>query len=277
MFNPLIVAPAIRKPGSSDFDLRRWIPRLRPRRMTTIGIYCLSVSFVFADHQPARQAVQSYNEGVKLYNQGQFRAAIGPIEQAISRDPDFAGAHMLRGACRYQLKAFENALIDLNQALRLDPTSAEARSLRGNVYYELDQWDQAVEDFSKVLAKDSSHASALFGRGLIRLRRDDYAGAKQDFRRFLSVKPDDPIAPELRKLLSSLSGGWEDAASSGEAASAKPTSRRSSAARASQAAKAFTESLTVGSRDLSEEFGRKAIRGEAGEAVGDIHTVVQPQ
>jgi len=226
---------------------------------------------VYAD-APPQSAVKAFNEGVKHFNAREFNEAIPLFDEAISADSDFADAYYARGACRYYLKGSDGALMDLGDAIRLKPELLDARALRGAVYYEADRWDQALEDFNYVLERHPTDAQSLLGRGVIYLKREQPEEAARDFRAFLKAHPDDALAPKLRKLLVSLTGG---PAPGEESASAPPSSGaapRRTYRRPTEAAKALGDSLMLRSHDLSERFGNKVLRGERAEAVGDIHS-----
>ncbi len=213
-------------------------------------------------------ATRAFNEGVKLFNARQFNQAVSSFDEAISSDPDFAEALYARGSCKYYLKSTDAALMDLNAALRLKPDYLEARSLRGALHYEADRWDEAIQDFNAVLNKDPSEAQALLGRGIIRLKREELDGAERDFRNFLRVRPDDPVAPQLRKVLASL----HPKEGSGGEGSRPVSSRAPSRPRTPPVDYQKMADGLLGP-SMSESYHQKVMRGENPQAVGDIHSV----
>jgi tetratricopeptide (TPR) repeat protein len=206
----------------------------------------------------SNSASRAYNEGVQLFNQKDCNGAVARFDEAISSDPDFSEALYARGACKYYLKSLHGSLMDLNSALRLNSQNLEARALRGAVQYEMDQWDGAVRDFDYVLERDGSDAQALLGRGIIRLKREELPGAKRDFQNFLRVRPNDPMADQVRKVLTSLEGAQE-------APGRAPRTSRSPARRA-----APIETMPDLENTLSDAYLKKVLRGENAQAVGDI-------
>ncbi len=224
-------------------------------------ILCSSLSWARSS-----ASIRAFNEGVKYFNTKQFNEAIPRFDEAISGDAEFADAYFARGACRYYLKSMDGALLDLNEALRLKPDYGEARSLRGAVNYESDHWDDALEDFNAVLEKNSRDAQSLLGRAVIFLKRDKLDAAAQDFKGFLRVRPDDPLAPKVRQLLTSLRRPPSEHMTSVSRPSASPREALSAAD-----LQRLADSLL--NHPLAESYGRKVLRGEKVEAVGDIHSV----
>jgi tetratricopeptide (TPR) repeat protein len=170
-------------------------------------------------------------------------------------------------------------MMDLSDALRLNPDYVEARALRGVVNYESDRWDRALEDFNFVLARRPTDGQALLGRGVIYLKREDLARAGQDFRRFLKAHPADPLAPKLRELVASLGPSAPAEEPHVAAAPERPTA----AVRTRTATRASTPSLQKLADDLfrqnalTDQYGRKVLRGQRGHAVGDIGTAPASQ
>jgi tetratricopeptide (TPR) repeat protein len=251
----------------------------RSDRLTFKILLALLIASVSVD-AASNQAIKAFNDGVKAFNGHQFNDAIPAFDEAISDDPDFAEAYFARGACKYYLKSLDGALLDLSDALRLKSDYYEAQALRGAVNYESDHWNEALEDFNAVLAHKSDDAQSLLGRAVILLKREDAAGAQRDFKAFLKLRPDDPLAPKIRQLLASLKGAGQKEAPPGEEQSAQsgspsrpaasPQAHRPPALSSADLQK-LADSLL--SNPLSESYGRKVLRGDKAEAVGDIHSV----
>lgn len=208
------------------------------------------------------EAVQAFNVGVRYFNERNFNAAIPHFDEAISRDSNFMEAIYARGASKYYLRAEQSALTDLSRVLEMQPDHIDARALRGAIHYETDRWDEALRDFNDVLSRRSRDAQSLLGRGVIRLKRQELTGAARDFRMFLRVRPDDPLAPDIRKILASINGGTVK--------TEEPES-----ASAPEAPRQTMEDLTVRlrARPITDTYQQKVLRGESTTAIGDIEGV----
>jgi tetratricopeptide (TPR) repeat protein len=244
------------------------------------GLVLATLTPVSADkgHRPSAMAMQAFNQGVQRFNARQYQEAVPFFDQAIEHDAEFAEAYYGRGSCHYYQKNIDAALSDLNEALRINPDFLDACALRGAVYYGAEQWDAALADFNFVLSHRPTDAQSLLGRGVINLKKDRLKSAERDFRSFLRLRPDDPMAPQLRKLIASLTR--EQTAASEENTTDQSNSQNETGAnpatsgsrRVSADSERMAEELFLKSHQLSDAYSRKVLRGEHAEAVGDIHT-----
>ena len=241
------------------------------------NLVLLGSSFAFAR---SNAAIKAFNQGVQAFNAKDFNKAIPAFDDALSSDPDFVEAYYARGACKYYLKSMDGALMDLNDTLRLKPDYVDARALRGALNYETDHWDDALEDFNAVLKQKSDDAQSLLGRAVILLKREELNGAARDFKAFLQVRPNDPLAPKVRQLLASLkrAGTAEQPAHEEEAVShATPPASHAARSPATHEKALSHEDMqrladSLMGRPLAASYGRKVLRGERAEAVGDIRS-----
>ncbi|MDH3443765.1 MAG: tetratricopeptide repeat protein [Deltaproteobacteria bacterium] len=67
----------------------------------------------------------NFNEGVSLFNQGQFEAAIPYFERATREDPDFAEAYFYLGRSFVSLSRWRSAIHPLRTAFRLAPQESQ--------------------------------------------------------------------------------------------------------------------------------------------------------
>jgi tetratricopeptide (TPR) repeat protein len=65
-----------------------------------------------------------------------YNKAIADYSQAISLDPNLAGAYKVRGVAYINIGDYDRAIADCNQAIRLDPNNAAAYINRGIVYHK---------------------------------------------------------------------------------------------------------------------------------------------
>lgn len=67
------------------------------------------------------EARYTYEQGLGLFNRGQFAEAIPCFEKAVSLEPDFYQAHLYLGRSHLNLRAYGTALGPLRAAFRLSP------------------------------------------------------------------------------------------------------------------------------------------------------------
>jgi Flp pilus assembly protein TadD len=80
-----------------------------------------------AEFPPAREQV---NEGVALYEKGDYAGALSKFEKATESDPSLAAAWSDKGCALGRLGNREAALEAFNKALELAPDNREAREGR---------------------------------------------------------------------------------------------------------------------------------------------------
>ena len=61
------------------------------------------------------------DRGNKLYNQGDYQAAISDYDEAIRLDPKYTIAYYNRGSAKNELGDSEAAISDYDEAIRLNP------------------------------------------------------------------------------------------------------------------------------------------------------------
>lgn len=82
---------------------------------------------------------------------GNTKGALSDADSAISLEPRFAAAHVLRGNILAQLSRSEEALSEYEKALRLDSKEAWAYRGRAKVYLTIGESDKAIRDFGNAI------------------------------------------------------------------------------------------------------------------------------
>jgi Flp pilus assembly protein TadD len=72
-------------------------------------------------------AKEHVNEGIALYQQGDYQGALSKFEKATEADPTLAAAWSDKGCALGRLGERDAALEAFNKALEIDPDSREAR------------------------------------------------------------------------------------------------------------------------------------------------------
>ncbi len=80
------------------------------------------------------EAAQVYNQGLKLYNQGNTSAALDLFETAIQRDPTYQNAYFNMGTIHFKEKRYSQAETAFHRLVELNPRDDQAKFSLGLVY-----------------------------------------------------------------------------------------------------------------------------------------------
>ena len=117
---------------------------------------------------PAQDVATLVRKGTAMAERKQFREAIGPLSDALSRDPRNFAALRWRGHCRNALGMHKKALEDYDAAIRVDAKNAWVWYARGMAKHHLGQSKGAIADYSKSIELDPSNHKAVEWRGFNR-------------------------------------------------------------------------------------------------------------
>ena len=80
------------------------------------------------------QAKRHYNQGVSLYDSGEYQKAIDEFSQTIELDPKYVWAYNNRGSSYHKLGEYERAIEDFDEAVELEPQYPWTYYIRGHSY-----------------------------------------------------------------------------------------------------------------------------------------------
>jgi Tfp pilus assembly protein PilF len=116
-----------------------------------------------APYPPAFRAEKIYNHALGLLGEGEIKAGIGEISDAINLDSHQSIYFLARASAYKKIGDFSAAQSDIEQALRLQSNYTEAYVLRANIEMEKGDLDRAISDFQKVLTIDHAYVPAIQG------------------------------------------------------------------------------------------------------------------
>ncbi|MEW6078972.1 MAG: tetratricopeptide repeat protein [Thermodesulfobacteriota bacterium] len=131
-----------------------------------------------------------YNRGLLSYQSGDMAAAENEFRQAISLQPDFAGALTSMGIIATEKGSPVEALPLLETAVRLCPSDSEAHNALGRAYYQAGQVEPAIRHGRRALELDPGNAAAANNLGAIFLGTGDAGEALPHLKRALELSPD---------------------------------------------------------------------------------------
>jgi tetratricopeptide (TPR) repeat protein len=188
----------------------------------------------------AGQAIEAYNEGVKLLQGGDLAGASGKFQQASDLDPKLPDAPAALADVLLELKKPAEALAAADRFLALKP--GDARGLRarfdaqkalgdnakaretlealakadpsretavrllneGIGFFNAGKAAEALPLFQSAAAADPTLVKAQYMLGLAYVNAGDPAKAKEHLQKFLELAPNDPEAATAKEMLESL-------------------------------------------------------------------------
>lgn len=114
-------------------------------------------------HVSDPQALIKYNQGLKLYYQRQFPAALEIFDQALSIDHLCYEALNSKGATLAFQGKYDQGLALIQQALDLNPSFVYAHFNQGLANELAGRWDQAISSYLNALQLDDRDTWSYYG------------------------------------------------------------------------------------------------------------------
>jgi len=159
------------------------------RRVLGGLIFLLAVAGIAA---PVRADSYDIQRAQRYLAEGDLKTALGWINSAISSDPDFGPAYLVRASIWMRVGEYQKAVDDDSQAIEhgLDH-SPYAYKIRGDAHAAGGNYTAAIADYEQALTFNPAYWPALAGRGAARVETGDAAGALADLDRMLATTPSD--------------------------------------------------------------------------------------
>lgn len=157
--------------------------------LLTAGIACASATSL--------QAIDAYNQGVDLAQEGQFPEALTAVDQALAMDPNFTLAWVTRAGILTATGNFTEALEATDRAIALNPNQSEAWTNRASALIQLDRNTEALESADRAIEIDPRLSEAWIDKAtaLSNLNRTEDANEALAMVRFLTEPPSTTTAP----------------------------------------------------------------------------------
>ena len=142
-------------------------------------------------------------QGIQLFEQGEYEAAILEYDEAIRLDPEYARAYYDRGTVYGALGQYEQAIQEYNEAIRLDPEDVWALGNRGSSYFDLGQYQRAIQDFDEAARLNPEEGLIYANRMMAYTMLNMDTEAEQDLNRAVELGIDsDMLEEEIARLKS---------------------------------------------------------------------------
>lgn len=138
-------------------------------------------------------------QGIDLYDQGNYDAALERHTEALGLNPGNADARFHRGNAYKAKQNLPAAIEDYNVAIALRPNFANVYYNRGNAHMANGEDASALADFTKAIELDPKNWLAFNNRGCLYNRRGDFDLSIADFTSALALNPNYAQARENRE------------------------------------------------------------------------------
>lgn len=167
-----------------------------------------------ADHAKKQAAMARRWVAVSYYDTGmQLDWTLMHLDKAIELDPGLFDAHYWKGRVLYEKGDLKAALPPLEAALKVKPDNKEAKWLRDTVkgglsngsaaykaytdafnLYDKKKFDEALEMYHKAVEENPKFAAAYSWIGRINMEKGNYAEAALNYEKTLKLEPENKRA-----------------------------------------------------------------------------------
>ncbi len=113
------------------------------------------------------QAIEHYNKGVALEDEGRYDEAIAEYNKAIEINRNYTNAYSNRGHAYFKKKQYDLAITDYTRAIQLDPKHTISYNGRGSAYINIKKYKLAALDFNKAIELDPNFSQAHTNRDIV--------------------------------------------------------------------------------------------------------------
>lgn len=160
-----------------------------------LGLFAISAALLLGERRRgavvaalllAPAGAQASAEGVRLYQQEDYKGARSAFEQRLERRPNSRALHFDVGTAAYKLGDYDAALKAFGEALATDDKQlrASAEYNLGNTLFQrgakaegkepkLKEWNSAIEHYEQALNIDPENADAKYNRDVVRKLIDE--------------------------------------------------------------------------------------------------------
>ena len=139
-----------------------------------------------------------FNNGMSLYEEGQFQQAQQAFELVLVECPTAAEAELNLGNTLFLQQKPDEAEIHWLKAVEMDATVCKAYYNLGNLYFQRDDMERAYYYWVMFSKIDPTHALVLYNLGLLCEKANLLNKSYDYFKRFLTLCPYGPEAVALQ-------------------------------------------------------------------------------
>ncbi|MCU0340636.1 MAG: cation:proton antiporter [Spirosomaceae bacterium] len=123
----------------------------------------------------------AFEKAKTLMQQGNYREALGQLNEAIEQDKNNYEAFNARGVAYFELKEYTNALLDYDQAIRLNPEAYRPFYNRALLRVAQNNANEALKDYAEAIRREPRNADIFVNRGQLLAATGQADAALRDF------------------------------------------------------------------------------------------------
>jgi tetratricopeptide (TPR) repeat protein len=123
---------------------------------------------------------------------GDWKEALTTLDEALNRDPFFAGAYELKARILTDHGDVVKAQAAAREAARLEPQSQSVQILFANIQFKTESYGAAIDTYTRVLSLNPTNVEALINRGRSHLKLGQLEQAYFDAVDAVEIVPDRP-------------------------------------------------------------------------------------
>jgi len=139
------------------------------------------------------KSISFFNNGVALFEGGQYEKAILEFKNAVQLDPDFVEGHVYLGWAYLKQENVKKACGALSKALTLDADLDDVRLTLGMILLRRKQGEKALDTITPLLQKNPAHPGALLIAGYTSLLARDSDRAIETLKKIDQTKRDKEV------------------------------------------------------------------------------------
>jgi tetratricopeptide (TPR) repeat protein len=151
------------------------------------------------------------DEGVALFNQGDYDGALKKLEQALALDQNYVRALGMKGSVLRMQDEPQKASEVLQRAAQLSPGSSWILAEWGEALRMQDRYEEALEILQRALDGDPDNAFALGTKGVVLLEQGRYKHSLQALEQALALDPDYAFALGVKGAVLAEMDRYEEA------------------------------------------------------------------
>lgn len=163
---------------------------------------------------PIQQAETCFQQGIELFNAGNYGGAIAYYDRALAILPGAPEIWYNRGNAFFHLARYEDAIACYDKALEFKPDKSDAWNNRGNALFKLERMEEAIAAWDKTVELSPNYHQAWYNRGVALGYMGCLLEAIESYDRVLAIKPDDRQTWFNRGLVLGNLGRYEEAIAS---------------------------------------------------------------